>query len=74
MKRGELTWPEVESWMNRLATEADEASAHTPLPETPDQRRVEDFLLRARRASALQPDPYDEVVQGVVPPRGVGQL
>jgi predicted nucleotidyltransferase len=74
VKRGELAWPEVESWMNRLAAEADEASAHTPLPEAPDQHRVEDFLLRVRRASALQPDPYDEVVQGVVPARGVGQL
>ncbi|MCH5674024.1 nucleotidyltransferase domain-containing protein [Streptomyces gilvus] len=73
VKRGELPWPEVESWMNRLATQADEASRRTPLPETPDHRRVEDFLLRVRRASALQPDPYDEVVQGVVGTRDVGQ-
>lgn len=52
VKRGELTWSEVESWMNRLAREADEASRHSPLPEAPDHRRVEDFLVRVRRASA----------------------
>ncbi|MCD9877482.1 nucleotidyltransferase domain-containing protein [Streptomyces guryensis] len=72
VKRGEVPWPEVESWMNRLATEADEASRHSPLPEEPDRPRVEAFLVRVRRASALQPDAYDEVVQGVVPGGGVG--
>lgn len=72
VKRGEVAWPEVESWMNRLAAEADEASLHSPLPADPDRRRVEAFLIRVRRASALQPDAYDEVVQGVVHDRGVG--
>ena len=72
VKRGEIPWPEVESRMNRLAAEADEASRRSPLPEAPDHRRVEDFLVRVRRASALQPDPYDEVVQGVVHGGGVG--
>jgi hypothetical protein len=71
VKRGEVPWPEVVSRMNRLAAEADEAAGHSPLPAEPDQRRVEDFLVRVRRASALQPDPYDEVVQGVVDGRGV---
>ncbi|MFG2781880.1 DNA polymerase beta superfamily protein [Streptomyces prunicolor] len=73
VKRGELPWPEVESWMTRLATETDEAATHTPLPAEPDRRRVEDFLIGVRRASALQPDPYDELVQGVVRTRGVRQ-
>ncbi|PTM94905.1 nucleotidyltransferase domain-containing protein [Streptomyces sp. VMFN-G11Ma] len=72
VKRGEVSWPEIESWMNRLANEADEAALRSPLPAEPDHRRVEDFLVRVRRASALQPDPYDEVVQGVVDGRGVG--
>ncbi|MEU9395287.1 nucleotidyltransferase domain-containing protein [Streptomyces sp. NPDC048324] len=72
VKRGEVPWPEVESWMGRLADEAEEAAHRSPLPEEPDRRRVEDFLVRVRRASALQPDPYDEVVQGVVHGRGVG--
>jgi hypothetical protein len=83
VKRGEVPWPEVEAWMSRLATEADEAAAHSPLPAEPDHARVEDFLLRTRRASALradseaprtlQPDPDDERVQGVVRGRSVRQ-
>lgn len=73
VKRGEVPWPEVESWMARLAEEGAEAARRSPLPEEPDRRRVEDFLVRTRRASALQADPYDEVVQGVVHGGGVGQ-
>ncbi|MFI7404628.1 DNA polymerase beta superfamily protein [Streptomyces sp. NPDC049541] len=72
VKRGEVPWREVESWMNRLAAEADEAARHSPLPEEPDRPRVEALLVRVRRASALQPDAYDEVMQGVVGGRGVG--
>ena len=59
--------------MTRLATEAEEALHRTPLPAEPDRRRVEDFLVRVRRASALQPYADDEGVQGVVDARGVGQ-
>lgn len=72
VRRGEVPWPEVESRMNRLAGEADEAARRSPLPEEPDRRRVQDFLVRVRRASALQPDPYDEVVQGFVRGGGAG--
>ncbi|MET7574087.1 nucleotidyltransferase domain-containing protein [Streptomyces sp. NPDC005492] len=54
VKHGEVPWPEVESWMTRLATETDEAATHTPLRPEPDRARVEDFLTRVRRASALQ--------------------
>lgn len=57
VKRGEVPWPEVESRMSRLAREAEEASHRSPLPAEPDRPRVEDFLIRVRRASALQPDP-----------------
>jgi hypothetical protein len=71
VKRGEVPWPEVELWMTRLATETDEAAAGSPLPPEPDRARVEDFLIRVRRASALQTDPYDELVQGVVGTRVV---
>ncbi|MFE5301030.1 DNA polymerase beta superfamily protein [Streptomyces sp. NPDC056632] len=66
VKRGEVSWPDVESWMNRLQDEADRARATTPLPDAPDHARVEDFLVRARRASVLgllEADPDDEVVQ-----------
>lgn len=51
VKRGEVPWPEVESWMTRLATETAEAATRTPLPPEPDRRRVEDFLIGVRRAS-----------------------
>jgi predicted nucleotidyltransferase len=52
VKRGEIPWPEVESRMTRLASETEEAARHSPLPAEPDRRRVEDFLIRVRRASA----------------------
>ncbi|MFE3073914.1 DNA polymerase beta superfamily protein [Streptomyces sp. NPDC059247] len=51
VKRGEVPWPEVEARMNRLGEEADRARDTTPLPAAPDRARVEDFLVRARRAS-----------------------
>ncbi|MFC5852334.1 DNA polymerase beta superfamily protein [Streptomyces chlorus] len=54
VKRGEVSWSEVEARMARLEREAGEALHHTPLPAQPDRRRVEDFLVRARRASALR--------------------
>ncbi|WP_432056713.1 nucleotidyltransferase domain-containing protein [Streptomyces sp. bgisy022] len=56
VKRGEVPWAEVESWITRLEREADEAARHSPLPAEPDHRRVEDFLFRVRRASALRAD------------------
>ncbi|WP_371529992.1 nucleotidyltransferase domain-containing protein [Streptomyces sp. NBC_01283] len=52
VRRGEVSWQDVESWMTRLAAEADEAATRTPLPAGPDRRRIEDFLFRVRRESA----------------------
>ncbi|MEU3919334.1 nucleotidyltransferase domain-containing protein [Streptomyces sp. NPDC029004] len=52
VKRGEVAWPRVESWMTRLADEAAAAVPTSPLPPEPDRARVEDFLVRTRRASA----------------------
>ncbi|WP_055711180.1 DNA polymerase beta superfamily protein [Streptomyces torulosus] len=69
VKRGEVPWDRVEAWMARLAAETEEAAARSPLPGEPDRARVEDFLFRTRRASALravEADPDHEVVQGVV--------
>lgn len=55
VKRGEVPWAEVERRMNRLAEENDEAAVRSPLPAGPDRARVEDFLVRTRRASAHAP-------------------
>ncbi|MCW2869964.1 nucleotidyltransferase domain-containing protein [Actinacidiphila oryziradicis] len=52
VRRGEVPWPEVESWVQRLYDEADAAAVRSPLPAEPDRARVEDFLIRVRRASA----------------------
>ncbi|MGW5679555.1 nucleotidyltransferase domain-containing protein [Streptomyces sp. NPDC003860] len=65
VRRGEVPWEHCETWMTRLADEATAAAARSPLPPAPDRARVEDFLIRTRRASARQPDPYDEVPQGL---------
>ncbi|MEU9255790.1 nucleotidyltransferase domain-containing protein [Streptomyces sp. NPDC048270] len=51
VRRGELTWAEVDTWMSRLTSETDAALTTTRLPEHPDHARVEDFLVRTRRAS-----------------------
>lgn len=66
VKRGEVPWPEIERRMARLGEECDEAAVHTMLPPEPDRARVEDFLFRVRRRSAVQPGPYDEVVERIV--------
>ncbi|MEU5689737.1 nucleotidyltransferase domain-containing protein [Streptomyces venezuelae] len=79
VKRGEVSWPQVESWMNRLAAESEDAAVHSPLPAGPDRERIEDFLFRTRRTSALESlkpleaHADDEVVQGVVRRVGTGQ-
>ncbi|MFE3743510.1 DNA polymerase beta superfamily protein [Streptomyces sp. NPDC059134] len=52
VKRGEVPWPEVRRRMAVLVAEADEAVVRSPLPAGPDRARVEDFLIRTRRASA----------------------
>ncbi|MFF9349813.1 DNA polymerase beta superfamily protein [Streptomyces sp. NPDC014734] len=57
VKRGEVPWPEIERRMARLAEENDAAVVSSPLPAEPDRARVEDFLVRTRRASARAADP-----------------
>ncbi|MCX5202144.1 nucleotidyltransferase domain-containing protein [Streptomyces sp. NBC_00237] len=53
VKRGEVPWPEIEERLNRLVEAASLAVLTSPLPPLPDHARVEDFLIRTRRASAL---------------------
>ncbi|MEV7867056.1 nucleotidyltransferase domain-containing protein [Streptomyces sp. NPDC088124] len=52
VKRGEVPWPEVARRVAGLIAEAEEAVGRSPLPAEPDRARVEDFLIRTRRASA----------------------
>lgn len=73
VKRGEVSWSQVQAWMARLGAETEQALHRTPLPPEPDHARVADFLFRVRRDSALQADPYHEVVQGVVRSGRVGE-
>lgn len=52
VRRGEVPWAEVDRRMTRLSEENEAAASTTPLPPAPDRARVEDFLIRTRRASA----------------------
>nr|WP_129309913.1 nucleotidyltransferase domain-containing protein [Streptomyces sp. L2] len=52
VKRGEVSWAEVEARMAGLAAQTEEALAGSPLPPEPDHARVAEFLFRVRRASA----------------------
>ncbi len=52
IRRGEVAWEEVEQWRLALHRELDKAVDSTRLPAHPDYERANDFLIRARRASA----------------------
>ncbi|WP_078992469.1 DNA polymerase beta superfamily protein [Streptomyces sp. MMG1121] len=72
VRRGEVSWSEIETRMTRLAAETDRALSRTPLPPEPDSAVVADFLFRTRRTSALGPrDPTPTDLPH--PPRSVRQ-
>lgn len=50
IRRGELTWQEVNEWRLELHRRFDEAFQSTTLPERPDFAKANDFLIRARRS------------------------
>jgi hypothetical protein len=50
IRRGEIRWEEINRWRLDLHKEFDAALAETKLPDRPDYRRVNEFLLKARRA------------------------
>ena len=52
IKRGEVSWDEIDRWRIRLHQEFDAAYLQTALPERPDYRAVNAFLIRARRAAS----------------------
>jgi predicted nucleotidyltransferase len=49
VRRGEVTWDEVNAWRLRLHQEFDAAYATTKLPERPDVDAANRFLIEARR-------------------------
>ena len=50
VKRGEMPWPEVDTWRKQLHCDFEAALATTPLPERPNYEAANKFLVRARRA------------------------
>lgn len=50
IRRGGLSWQEVNAWRKELHREFDTAWAKTKLPEHPDYDRVNAFLVKARRS------------------------
>jgi hypothetical protein len=54
IRRGEVPWEQVEEWRLRLHGELDRTLEATRLPEHPDYRRANEFLLRARRFATSQ--------------------
>ena len=51
IKRAELDWREINEWRVNLHREFDEAFARTSLPENPDYKRANEFLIKARRSA-----------------------
>lgn len=49
VKRGEIAWPEVDTWRQELHHDFEHALAETQLPERPDYEAANGFLIRARR-------------------------
>ena len=48
IRRGEVSWEDVERWRLALHRDLDDALQNTRLPEHPDYARANDFLVRAR--------------------------
>ncbi len=51
VRRGEMSWDEVNAWRLELHREFDAAFEKTSLPERPDYDRANAFLVRARRST-----------------------
>jgi hypothetical protein len=55
IKRGETPWVEVDRWRLDLHHRFEQAFSRTVLPEQPDYRAINDYLIRARRLAAEEP-------------------
>lgn len=53
VKRGEMPWPEVNVWRQELHHDFERALSETRLPERPDYEAANQFLISARRATAI---------------------
>ena len=49
VKRGDLSWTEVDAWRKELHHDFERALAETQLPERPDYEQANKLLIRARR-------------------------
>ncbi|MDT5027065.1 MAG: uncharacterized protein QOE61_3491 [Micromonosporaceae bacterium] len=56
IRRGEVSFDEVQAMAARLADELAAARAVTTIPVAPDRAAVSDFIVRVRRASAVEND------------------
>ena len=52
VKRGELSWADVDAWRKELHRDFERALAKTNLPERPDYEAANRFLIKARREMA----------------------
>ncbi len=52
IRRGDVSWEEIERWRLHLHSALDEALSCSTLPEHPNYQRANDFLIKARRAAA----------------------
>ncbi len=52
VKRGELSWADVDAWRKKLHQDFERALAETKLPERPDYEAANCFLIKARHEMA----------------------
>ena len=53
VKRGELTWAELDAWRKELHQDFERALTETKLPERPDYEAANQFLIKARKEMVL---------------------
>jgi hypothetical protein len=51
IKQGDLAWEEIDAWRLDLHRRFETAFHGSGLPERPDFRTINDYLVRARRAA-----------------------
>ncbi|WP_307845513.1 DNA polymerase beta superfamily protein [Planomonospora sp. ID67723] len=50
VRRGEMPWTQVERWRAELSAAFDDLGGTDALPEAPDRRTVDDYLISVRRS------------------------